>query len=269
MDIVGPFDRAPHECRYAITLIDYYSRWPEIAFVPSITSQSVINFLLQVFSREGYPTILVTDNGPQFRSQLFEDFLQDRGIRHTYSSVYCPQANGLVERFNRVCKDYVQLSSLEQRPLRPAVLECLAIYRATPHATTGVSPAVLLHGRPLRTRLNIVGMPLNLDNAFQAIQDLRSKVHLHQEKMKTYADLHQCAKEPAFQVGQFVRVKVKPTSKAQPSYSKPLKIIKKCESEHWPTPTGHVVPENQIKVPLVPQRKSTRKRKPPEHFGFQ
>ena len=31
IDIVGPDNTAPRDCRFAITLIDYYSKWPEVA----------------------------------------------------------------------------------------------------------------------------------------------------------------------------------------------------------------------------------------------
>lgn len=47
----------------AITLIDYHSKWPELIFVPQVTSGTVVQFLSAVFSREGDPKELVSDNG--------------------------------------------------------------------------------------------------------------------------------------------------------------------------------------------------------------
>ena len=94
IDVVGPFDKAPIDCRFAITLIDYHSKWPELTFVPHVTSRTVIQFLSAVFSREGDPKELVSDNGSQFVSREFETFLCDRGIVHRKSSVYYPRANG-------------------------------------------------------------------------------------------------------------------------------------------------------------------------------
>ncbi|XDV39047.1 hypothetical protein PO909_008342 [Leuciscus waleckii] len=35
LDIVGPFKLGTWDCRYALTLVDYYSKWPEIAFLCS------------------------------------------------------------------------------------------------------------------------------------------------------------------------------------------------------------------------------------------
>lgn len=37
VDIVGTLQRAPHDCRYAITLIDYFSKWPEVQFCNEVS----------------------------------------------------------------------------------------------------------------------------------------------------------------------------------------------------------------------------------------
>ena len=125
IDVVGPFERAPLDCRFAITLIDYYSKWPEIAFVSQVTSHTVTVFLSTVFSREGNPKELVSDNGSQFVSQEFEAFLQDRGILHRKSSVYYPRANGEIERWNRSLKDSLQTASLEGKQWKSFVIDFL------------------------------------------------------------------------------------------------------------------------------------------------
>ena len=72
MDIVGPFESGSVDCRFAITLTDYYSKWPEVCFTANVITSKVITFLKQVFSREGFPSEIVTDNGVQFKSKEFE-----------------------------------------------------------------------------------------------------------------------------------------------------------------------------------------------------
>lgn len=100
LDIVGPFENAHAQCRFAVTLIDCHSKWPEVAFSQRVTAGVVISFLQSVFSKEANPSYIVTDNGPQFLSSAFADFLSERGICHLRSSVYYPQCNGAVERWN-------------------------------------------------------------------------------------------------------------------------------------------------------------------------
>nr|XP_050026949.1 uncharacterized protein K02A2.6-like [Dermacentor andersoni] len=230
IDIVGPFERAPADCRFVISVVDYFSKWPEVAFCRDVSSTKVMDFLLSIFAREGYPDELVSDHGPQFTSREFESFLQDRGIKHSFSAVYHPQANGQVERFNRVLKSYIQLALLEQRPVKNTVTEYLGIFRVTPHSTTGLSPAVLLHGRHIRTSLDVIGHPTSsfFTDPAPEMSSLRKRVKEHQRKNKVYADRRRAARVPQFQVGKYVRVK-KPTPgpKGTPSFGPPMKILKR------------------------------------------
>ena len=149
MDIVGPFETAAPECRFAITMTDYYSKWPEVAFTRDITTDTMLSFMSSVFSRHGNPLSIVTDNGVQFTSASFASFLKDRQISHSKSSLYHPAAKGTIERFNRVLRQTVQLAIQQHQRWKPAVVDFLQVYRATPHATTVSSPFELLHGRPM------------------------------------------------------------------------------------------------------------------------
>lgn len=255
LDIVGPFGRAKESCKFAITLIDFYSKWPEVCFVSNVTSETVMKFLTAVFSREGYPDELVTDHEPQLTSTTFEDFLRQRGIKHSCSSIYYPQSNGQIERFNRVLKDFVQLASLEQRPLDTAVLEYLAVYRSTPQATTGMPPAVLLHGRAPRTMLDIVGRPSPrfFGDPSSEMAKLRERVKTKQKYSKEYTDRKRGAKTPKFRPGDSVRVK-KPTiaKKGDLAYSKPQKILGQKGPSSFILDDHHTW--NASRLSSVPQR---------------
>lgn len=229
MDIVGPMERAPPECRFAVTVIDYHSKWPEVFFVSSITSQSVTKVLLELFAREGYPKSVVTDNGRQFMSTQFEGFLQDRGIEHCVASLYYPQCNGQIERFNRVLKEYIQVAALERRPLKEAILEYLSIYRATPHATTGMSPAFLLHGRRPRTRLDVVGLPERgfFDEPRPHVAELQRRVKERQQRTKKYTDERRGARHSIIEPGDFVKIKRWGGPKGQQRFSLPIEVKKR------------------------------------------
>lgn len=62
------------DCRFVITLINYFSKWAEVFLTSRVTSQNVIFFLRAVFSRDGFPDVLVSDTGPQFDSREFGYF---------------------------------------------------------------------------------------------------------------------------------------------------------------------------------------------------
>jgi transposase InsO family protein len=47
---------------------------------------------------------IISDNGPQFVSKDFKEFIRISGMSHVRTSPYYPQANGKFERFNRTIK---------------------------------------------------------------------------------------------------------------------------------------------------------------------
>lgn len=255
LDIVGPLEHAPRNSRFAVTLVDYHSKWPEVYFCSEVTTSTVKEFLTSVFAREGYPEEIVCDNGPQFTSREFITFLQNRAIKLSHSSVYYPQANGQVERLNRTLKNFIQVSLLERRPIRQAVTDYLAIYRCTPQATTGVAPAVLLHGRMPRTRLDVVGFsaPAFAKDPVKELARLRQRVRLQQQSSKEYTDRRRAAKEPKIAVGDFVRVK-KPSVrfKGDRAFSSSTEVLAKRGPVSFRLGDGRTW--NASKLSRVPER---------------
>lgn len=89
LDIVGPFELGTWDCRYALTLVDYYSKWPEIAFTSNVSTDTITDFLATTFSQFGNPVEIVTDNGVQFTSLAFAVFLTSRNIKHVCTVPPC------------------------------------------------------------------------------------------------------------------------------------------------------------------------------------
>ena len=75
-----------------------------------MTTRIVIDQLKSIFCRNGFPTTIVTDNGPQFTSELFRKFLREKGIEHVKSSQYHPQGNGVVERMHGTLNSVISRS---------------------------------------------------------------------------------------------------------------------------------------------------------------
>jgi hypothetical protein len=65
----------PESKRFAISIIDYLSRWLEVFLCGSVTSSMVIRCLIDIFAQWGIPEELASDNGVQFVSHEFEQFL--------------------------------------------------------------------------------------------------------------------------------------------------------------------------------------------------
>ena len=138
-----------------LIVVDAHSKWPEVIPMTSTTTAKTVEHLRTIFARHGLPQQLVSDNGPQFTSEEFGDFLRRNGIAHIRTAPYHPATNGLAERFVQTFKSALKASDASL-PLLSRLQNFLLIYRNTPHATTQVSPAQLLMRRPLRTRLDLL-----------------------------------------------------------------------------------------------------------------
>ena len=226
IDIIGPMDQLPNDYRYAVTLIDLYSKWPEVAFSSRITSETVIKFLDTVFSREGLPEQINSDNGSQFVSTMMENYFRKNNITHKLSAVAHPETNGQIERFHRGLKDAIQISKLEKKPVKQALTTYLALYRNTPQATTGKTPSLLLHKRNMRSTLSVKGIH-RFESQIVDQKNLKLRVKEKQFKSKNYTDNKRSAKWSKLKVGDYVRVKIpKVMRKGDKKFTEPVKIVK-------------------------------------------
>ena len=89
-----------------LVAMDYYSRYLEVMELSRPTSSLVIAKLKSIFARWGIPLEVVSDNGPQFSSESFSNFAQSYGFKHTTSSPYYRQSNGLAESAVKIAKKY-------------------------------------------------------------------------------------------------------------------------------------------------------------------
>ena len=63
------------------------------------TSIETFAVLRNIFATHGLPVQVVTDNGPQFISKEFAEFVGQNGIKHVRSSPYHRASNGQTELF--------------------------------------------------------------------------------------------------------------------------------------------------------------------------
>ena len=75
-----------------LILIDAHSKWIEVHITTSTTSSITIEKMRSTFATFGIPeTLVVTDNGSNFTSSEFEEFLKANGIRHIKTAPYHPR----------------------------------------------------------------------------------------------------------------------------------------------------------------------------------
>lgn len=116
-------------------LVDYYSRYKIVEIMKSTTGEKTVRCLKKIFSAYGLPLSITTDNGPQFVSDVFSNFVDENQIQYIPTTPLWPQANGEVERQNRSLMKRIRIAQSEKK--WKAELETyLLMYRSAPHSVT-------------------------------------------------------------------------------------------------------------------------------------
>ena len=63
--------------RTFLLIVDYYSRYIEIARLNRATAEEVITHTKSIFARHGIPEVVISDNGPQYDSEAYATFAKD------------------------------------------------------------------------------------------------------------------------------------------------------------------------------------------------
>ena len=144
MDLVGPL-KSSKGFTSLLTIIDRSSRWPEVIPMSSTTSTECFDaFLRHWVSHFGVPATLTTDRGPQFTSTVWASLCKSLGIHHVMTTVFHPQANGMIERVHRRLKDALRArcASTDWYDQLPLVLLGL---RVSPNENSNVSTAEMVY----------------------------------------------------------------------------------------------------------------------------
>ena len=103
-------------CKYFVTFIDDYSRFTWIYFLHSKDEVFSVFKIFHAHIQNQFSAqikILRSDNGGEYMSHLFQDFLQHHGIISQRSRPSTPQQNRVAERKNRHLLDVVRTLLLE------------------------------------------------------------------------------------------------------------------------------------------------------------
>jgi len=91
---------------YMCSVLDGFSRYIVHWDIREAMKESDVEIILQR-AREKFPDAtprIISDNGPQFISRDFKEFIRVSGMTHVKTSPYYPQSNGKLERYHRTIK---------------------------------------------------------------------------------------------------------------------------------------------------------------------
>lgn len=211
IDIMGPVKRTYRGNAYIITATDAFSKWAFARAVQQTTTDVIIDFVKEaIVSIHGTPKVIRSDQGPQFTSHQWKDFLKEIGAKHSVTCPYSPQANGIDERVNGTLTRILRTNVDEhQEDWDLNLIWAVRVYNNTVHESIGFSPYQVLHGRDPRTPLREINRDKSLNPHTISFEDIRKQVKDNNEaaqiqQTKNYNSKHQ---QFPFKAGQFVYIR--------------------------------------------------------------
>ena len=163
--------------RLYILICDYFSKFPFLFQVKTTSFANLKDHLEELFSVEGIPDEIMSDNGTPFNGKEFSSYLTGLGIRHTTSSPNYPRSNGFIERQIQTMKRLIEKANSSGRSHQ----EALTGLRAQPLGDGLPSPSEILHGRSLVTRK---ASPVDLTAVHQSLIALQAKYTKSHDKAR-------------------------------------------------------------------------------------
>ena len=88
-------------------MVDHFNKFADSKINTNKTKETVLSSIKEIFSNMGFPKMLQSDNGTEFKNKLLGDYLQKKKIDHIFGSPYHPQSQGSVEAFNRTIQNFL------------------------------------------------------------------------------------------------------------------------------------------------------------------
>lgn len=192
LDVVGPLNQSSLGNNYILTIQCNFSKFMIAIPIPDQTAETIAKvFVDNVLSVFSMPKIILTDQGQNFCSKLFENLCKTLKIKKIRTSAYRPQSDGSIERYHRVLKDYLRHFVNEDANNwdQYVRLACYS-YNSSKHSSLGYTPFELMFMRdpdvPSSIRKVIEKEPFYSYDDFVAItrHNMRKCFEIAREKLE-------------------------------------------------------------------------------------
>lgn len=146
-----PMDHVAMDCKhmptsvegynYVLVVIDACTRFVFFRALRTTSGQEVAKKLFKLFSNFGFPKILQSDNGPEFRNSVLESLKNCMTASHRFTTPYHPRGNGIAEAAVK------KLKSIMRKMLNGATVDWKR-YLASAQYMANLKVASLHHSSP-------------------------------------------------------------------------------------------------------------------------
>ena len=182
IDCVGPLPKTKSGNQYLLTVMCASTRFPEAIPLRNISAKTIVKALIKFFTLVGLPKSIQSDQGSNFMSGLFQQVMDELGIKQYRSSAYHPESQGALERFHQTLKNMIRSYCFDtNRDWDEGVHLLLFAVRESVQESLGFSPFELVFGHSVRGPLKLFKEKLLSHddvslNLLQYVSDFRTKL---------------------------------------------------------------------------------------------
>ena len=234
MDLIGDFTPSSKGNKYALTVICMLTGYTFCIPIPSKKASDVITaYIDNVYSKFGGSKKILSDNGTEFKNQLFEKIAKELGVQFKcYTAPYHPQSNGRIEGFHHFLKSCMTKHISTTMEWDQVVHLATAAYNFFPNEHSKESPFFLMFGRDPRVPLNTLLTPkiryMGTEENILSLEALQRIYHLVAENLKIAKErLHknQQAYPTKLKTEDMVMIKTHAEGQFQPIYKGYYRIV--------------------------------------------
>lgn len=108
LDLAGPLPTTDGEENYLFVLVDICTRHVVLRPLKNKQSDTIARTMISIFGDYGFPRIISSDNGLEFRNALQSKLQEHLGIDRRYTTPYHPRGNGAAEASVKIAINVVR-----------------------------------------------------------------------------------------------------------------------------------------------------------------
>lgn len=172
--------------RKILTIIDKFSKFAAAYTLPARNSLHVIKSLKCFMSLHGIPQKIITDQGAEFLSTIFQDFCKQYDVQLHTTSFQQSSSNAPVERLHSTLTEIYRIifDKRKTRDHEEILNETLITYNNAVHSATNLTPYELFYGRTYKFK--------NLN--YRNVHEYLDRLHEFQNKLfpevRNYVEQH-------------------------------------------------------------------------------
>lgn len=213
IDHFGPLPSVNSKQKHLLVIVDSFTKFVKVYPATSTSTKEVCRALEKYFEFYSRPSRIISDRGTCFTSTEFTEFIEKHNIQHIKNASASPQANGQVERINRILKNMLGklTEPLQHSDWTKQIKHVEYAINNTLQKSIGTSPSQVLFGvkqkGPEVDYLTEYLEDQSVNDTERNLQQIRNLASAKIEKSQKYSQQwfeEHCKPAKSYSVGDFV-----------------------------------------------------------------